>query len=346
MEPEKAAAWLNLLRESEKAFEDWNERLRQHREAVRQPELLRSTGARPPVQVVLGQPRDPEAVDLRQAAGAGRRPQVQGPPTAVPDRQRAAGALLGRGVRPHAHRRPADAGARRSRHYRARRGVVPLREPADEERQKPEYVCVDHKSRRDFLHSLSRNWREVTWVAAASYLTRAQAKARFGKYSGDEYQKAEYKVDQRPQGDRRRRQPRARQVLGDLAQGHEQGGVGRRGLRGHPRRGRAAPGELSNFFPCPKPAYSAVQPGSLIPVPDVLQYKDQLDEVNTLTDALHALSQYLEVEGLLPGRQRRDQRRGADGGQDEHRRAACWCRSATGRRSAGRRRSSSGCRST
>ena len=26
-------------------------------------------------------------------------------------------------------------------------------------------------------------------------MTQAQAKARFGKYSGDEYQKAEYKVD-------------------------------------------------------------------------------------------------------------------------------------------------------
>ena len=48
------------------------------------------------------------------------------------------------------------------------------------------------------------------------------------------------------------------------------------------------------------PAYSATQPGSLIPVPDVLQYKDQLDEVNTLTGRLHALAQYLEVKGFYP----------------------------------------------
>ena len=46
-----------------------------------------------------------------------------------------------------------------------------------------EKVCIDHKNRRDFLHSLSRNWREVTWVAAASYLTRAEARERFHKYS-------------------------------------------------------------------------------------------------------------------------------------------------------------------
>ena len=58
-----------------------------------------------------------------------------------------------------------------------------------------EKVCLDFKPRRDFLHSVSRNWREVTWVAAASYLTRPQARKRFRKTSGDEYQNAEYRVD-------------------------------------------------------------------------------------------------------------------------------------------------------
>jgi len=38
----------------------------------------------------------------------------------------------------------------------------------------------------------------------------------------------------------------------------------------------------------------------LIPVPDVLQYKDQLDEVNTLTARIHALSSALEVKGFYP----------------------------------------------
>jgi hypothetical protein len=42
-----------------------------------------------------------------------------------------------------------------------------------------EKVCVDFKNRRDFLHSISRNWREVTWVAAASYLTRQRHASGF-----------------------------------------------------------------------------------------------------------------------------------------------------------------------
>ena len=62
-----------------------------------------------------------------------------------------------------------------------------------------EKVCVDFKHRRDFLHSVSRCWYEVTWVAAASYLTRAEARERFYKHCGDAYQDAEYAVDKESQ---------------------------------------------------------------------------------------------------------------------------------------------------
>ena len=155
---------------------------------------------------------------------------------------------------------------------------------------------------------LSRNWREVTWVAAASYMTQAQARERFNKYSGDEYQKAEYKVDHELKdlggADNRERAKfwevwhKGMNIVVWVAEGCED------------ILDKAEPDELarlSNFFPCPKPAYSAVQPGSLIPVPDVLQYKDQLDEVNTLTGRLHALEPVSGSEGLLPGRISGDQ---------------------------------------
>ena len=55
-----------------------------------------------------------------------------------------------------------------------------------------------------------------------------------------------------------------------------------------------------NFFPCPQPAYGTVQRGSLVPVPDVLQYRDQLEELNLLTGRIHALSDALEAKGFYP----------------------------------------------
>ena len=43
-----------------------------------------------------------------------------------------------------------------------------------------------------------------------------------------------------------------------------------------------------------------VQRGSLIPVPDVMQYKDQLEELNMLTGRIHALSDAVEAKGFYP----------------------------------------------
>ena len=37
-----------------------------------------------------------------------------------------------------------------------------------------------------------------------------------------------------------------------------------------------------------------------MPVPDVLQYRDQLEEINLLTGRIHALSDALEVKGFYP----------------------------------------------
>jgi len=300
VEPDKATAWLNMLTESEKAFEEWNEccdnieklyaNLTQLRSTTRDKqfnlfwanlEILKpSIYAKKPEAVVVPKFKDRRPLYQVTSELLERCSNVAFDLTRINDLL-----MLSR-----------DDLATNGR------GVAWCRyEPSDKKRKKPEYVCVDHKSRRDFLHSLSRNWREVTWVAAASYMTRAQAKERFSEYSGDEYQLAEYKVDKDLQeigGTDNRERAKFWEIWHKglnkvvwVAEGCEY------------VLDEAEPEELAQlqgFFPCPKPAYSATQPGSLIPVPDVLQYKDQLDEVNTLTGRLHALSQYLEVKGFYP----------------------------------------------
>jgi hypothetical protein len=162
-----------------------------------------------------------------------------------------------------------------------------------------EKVCIDFKNRKDFLHSISRNWREVTWVAGASYLTRAQARKRFEKFSGDEYQRAEYRVDKE-----------AKNVGG--ADARERAKFWEIWSKGDRRVVWVCEGcenildeaephlDLREFFPCPKPAFGTVQRGSLVPVPDAMQYRDQLEEINLLTGKIHALSEALEVRGFYP----------------------------------------------
>jgi chemotaxis protein histidine kinase CheA len=300
IEPEKAAAWLHMLKESEKAFTDYNaacdniEKLYANLDMLRSVtrdrqfnlfwanlEILKpSIYAKAPVPVVVPKFKDRRPLYQTTSELLERCSIVAFDLTRINDLL-----MLVR-----------DDLATNGR------GVAWCRyEPADDEDDKTEYVCVDHKGRRDFLHSLSRNWREVTWVAAASYMTQAQAKERFKNYSGDEYQKAEYRVDKELKdlggADNRERAKfweiwhKTMDTVVWVAEGCDD------------VLDKADPDELAqlcNFFPCPKPAYSATQPGSLIPVPDVLQYKDQLDEVNTLTARLHALSDCLEVKGFYP----------------------------------------------
>ena len=83
VEPKSAKAWLNLLQESEDAFEHWNDHCDRHRQEIRQP---RAAGDAPGRRVsdVLGQLRGAKARNLRPAAGAGRGAKIQGSTAGVP----------------------------------------------------------------------------------------------------------------------------------------------------------------------------------------------------------------------------------------------------------------------
>jgi hypothetical protein len=299
IDPKSSKAWLNLLEESEDAFDDYNKRCdnidKQYANLARLADMARdkefqmfwsncevikpSIYAKQPQPVVAPKFKDRRPVYQAASEVAERCAQVAFDLGDVDNLMKLARddlALIDRGVV-------------WARYEKGREGGFYAHEK----------VCFDFKNRRDFLHSIARNWREVTWVAAASYMTRSEARKRFKKHSDDAYQDAEYRVDR------------------DV---HEVGGTDRR------ERAKfweiwdkisgkvywVSPGcelildegdphlEFRNFFPCPQPAYGTVQRGSLVPVPDVLQYRDQLEELNLLTGRIHALSDALEAKGFYP----------------------------------------------
>src|SRR5262245_12649460 len=195
LEPTKAKAWLNMLEESETAFEPWNahcdridkqfanlERLSQ---MARDKEfqmfwanvevLKPSIYAQPPEPVVVTKFKDRRPVPQAAAEFLQRCAKVAFDLTHINElmlQVRDDVVITARGV----------AWCR----YEGKGGDGYY----DSER-----VCIDFKHRRDFLHSGSRCWYEVEWVAAASYLTREEARERFYEHSGEEYEDAEYMVD-------------------------------------------------------------------------------------------------------------------------------------------------------
>jgi hypothetical protein len=299
VEPKSAKAWINLLEESEGVFSGWNDHCDRIDKLYASLERLSSMSrdkefamfwancevvkpsiyAKRPEPVVVPKFKDQRPVPLAASELAERCANVAFDLARINDLMllvRDDVALNSRGV----------AWCR----YESGKG---------DKRYSSEKICIDFKDRRDFLHSISRNWPEVTWVAAASYLTRGEARKRFHKHSGDEYQRAEYTVNREAKdvggADNRQRakfweiwdRPSRRVVW--VAKGCEN------------ILDEDDPHlDLTHFFPCPKPAYGTVQRGSLVPVPDVMQYRDQLDEINLLTGRIHALSYSLEAKGFYP----------------------------------------------
>ena len=300
IEPKKSKAWINLLKESEEAFEDWNSRcdnvdklyanLSQLSNMARDKQfqmfwancevMKPSIYAKPPIPVVVPKFKDRRPVYQAASEVLERCATVAFDLAHIDDLM----LLVRDDVALHSR------GVAWCRYEEKRPGNV------DYDYEK---VCIDYKDRKDFLHSISRNWREVRWVAAASYLTRSQARKRFYRHSGDAYQDAEYKVNKD-----------AKEVGG--ADSRERAKFWEIWSKNDNRVIWVSEGvevildedkphmTFRDFFPCPKPAYGTVQPGSLVPVPDILQYKDQLDEVNLLTARIHALSDAVEAKGFYP----------------------------------------------
>lgn len=168
-----------------------------------------------------------------------------------------------------------------------------------EDDERGERVCYEHVDRRDFLHEPARRWCDVSWVARRGWLTRGEMKERFGLEASVA---ASYST-----------RPGEGQIITGATDHREKCGVWEIWHKPSKKVVWVAEGvenvleiddphlALEGFFPCPQPAYSTVQRRTLIPVPDMVYYKDQLEEINDLTARMHGLGKALVVKGFYAG---------------------------------------------
>jgi hypothetical protein len=173
------------------------------------------------------------------------------------------------------------------------RGAVWLRYDSEDGQKR---VCIDHADRKDFLHQPARSWKEVGWVAKRSFLTKEQIKKRFKEDYWQKVTYAERKDNDNPDADDCELKAGVWEIWCKednevvwVAEGCDEVLDS-----GEPHL------ELEGFYPCPCPAYSTVQRRTLVPIPDFLFYKDQLEEINDLTARLSALTDALKVRGFYP----------------------------------------------
>lgn len=179
------------------------------------------------------------------------------------------------------------------------RGVAWARYEKKDQGAYPECVRWDHVNRKDFTHDPAREWREGEWVARRAWLSRKQQKKRFSGSSGDAYLgiKLRFKKDNETDSEQSSRKGavwelwhKTENIVVWVAEGvSEVLDMQKPWL------------ELEGFWPMPRPAYGTVQPETLIPVADFLQYQDQLDEIQEITERIHALTDALRLKFLYPG---------------------------------------------
>lgn len=161
-----------------------------------------------------------------------------------------------------------------------------------------ERLEFDHIDRKDYLHQPARKWAEVEWVAYGSWMSRDEMRARFGDISGDAYLDVELE-NRKQDGDEDRGVTSKGRVWEIWHKGMNLCVWVADGCE--VTLDEAEPHlKLDGFFPSPRPVYATVQRRTLIPVPDVVYYRDQLDEVNELTGRIHALSESIQVRGFYP----------------------------------------------
>ena len=163
-------------------------------------------------------------------------------------------------------------------------------------------VTVEHLDRRDYRCDPVRTEKECDWKAKRAWMTKKEARARFYKCSGNLYQSASYvgpkkRNESYGEGDDKTLKAPIWEIWCKSANKVIWVAEGCVTVLDE-----APPHlELEGFFPCPKPAVGTVQRGTLVPIPDILFYKDQLEEINEITGRIAALTDAVKVRGFYPG---------------------------------------------
>lgn len=163
-------------------------------------------------------------------------------------------------------------------------------------------VCVEHKDRLDFLHEPARKWAEVGWVAGAAWLTKKEMRKRFSKTSGTAYQNAKYSLyrDDDNRDTENRSTARKCKVWEVWHRADDKVYWVTEGVDVYLDEDKPHL-DLTDFFPCPKPAYATLKRRSLIPAPDYERYAVHFQKISELTRRIYSLLDAVKMKGIVAG---------------------------------------------
>lgn len=179
-------------------------------------------------------------------------------------------------------------------------------EAAKQEEVVFEKATEDHVKQEDFGTNDARDWSEVYLVYRKCFMTRDELIARFGEEIGKAVP-LDYDPNTRPQ---RNEDGALNKDMWKKATVVEMWNKPTReviwinpGYTDCVLDKKPDPLDLENFFPCPRPAFGTQTATTVIPVPDFVQYQDQIDELDDLTARIARLVDVCRVIGLYDASQ-------------------------------------------
>jgi hypothetical protein len=167
-----------------------------------------------------------------------------------------------------------------------------------------ETAPIDYVHWRDFGHAPARTWEEVPCVWRKVYLDYAAVCERFGEEVAKTIPFDSMPIDQTEQSDRRKvtqtgaMQRNKQACIFEIWDKTTQNAVWLHKTLGQILDEKADPLGLDGFWPCPRPLYGTITTDSLVPVPDFIQYQDQANELDTISDRIDGLIKALKVRGV------------------------------------------------
>lgn len=170
------------------------------------------------------------------------------------------------------------------------------------------YECTpaDYVFWEDFRCSPARTWEEVTWVARRVYMGRDEGIERFGDIF------KEVPLASVPIGLEELQQEMANSASTEKMKKAKVWEIWDKNTLtanwvaedfSKQLDEKPDPIEVDGFFPCPKPLYATLTTDTLIPVADYIEYQDQANELDNLTQRISMLVKAVKVVGVYDASQ-------------------------------------------
>lgn len=166
--------------------------------------------------------------------------------------------------------------------------------PVTAEKVRKEFVYY-----QDLLHGPASTWDLVPWVSRRVHMRGRAIAKRFGKYIAA---KIKHGKEESERKDKKGAAVKDTTPIWEIWD-KERGKVVWvcQFYKDGPLDEKPDPLGLRDFFPTPRPLYGTLTPDSLIPVPDFEQCRDQVRELDRLTNRGLAVSKGLRIAGVYDG---------------------------------------------